>query len=152
MSDDSDDGVEFHVHEDGTRHAIMKINVRRTPWWRSPAMYRRFRWEILLIALYAAWAAAGILLWGLAWSNLLTSVAMLILLSSIVIRSISSYRIGYTMGIAAMPLAMTQPSPKEAAELIERASELWDPTPAAVAHTMEIERLERDVNRGNAGR
>lgn len=151
--DDPDwDGVEYHVHEDGTRHVTVNLEVkRRRSGWRSPQLWRVFRREIILIVAYAVWTAIGIVLWGWHVSNLLTSIAMLILLTSIIIRSVGAYRIGFAMGLQAMPVAMAQKTPKLSAELLERSSELWDPPPAAVAHTMEIERLERDVNRGHGG-
>lgn len=143
------EGVDFHVHEDGTRHATVNLEAfgNRPPWWRAPAMWRRFRWEIALIAAYTLWTSISIVLWGTHVGNLLTSLAMLLLLISAVVRSISSYRIGYAMGIQVFPMAMAQPSPKRAAELIERSSELWDPSPLSVSHTMEVERLEREVNK-----
>jgi hypothetical protein len=144
------EGVTFHTHEDGTRHVTVNIEMgtHRRPWWRSQRTWRIFRWEVVLIAVYTIWTAIGIVLWGWNIPTLLTSFAMLILLTSIIIRSINSYRMGFAMGLAAVPLAMAQPSPRRAAELIDRSSELWDPSPTAVAHTMAIERLERDVNRG----
>jgi hypothetical protein len=143
------EGVDFHVHEDGTRHATVNLQTfgPRPPWWRSPAMARRFRLEIILIVAYTLWTAVSVVLFGVHVANLLTSFAMLLLLFSIVVRSISAYRIGYAMGIQVFPMAMAQPSPKRAAELIERSSELWDPSPLAVSHTMEVERLEREVNK-----
>jgi hypothetical protein len=121
---------------------------------RRPVMSRRFWWHYRFdVALLGAYAISQLVLWQVThdWTGLLTITAMVLLLIAIVVRSSSAYRIGYGMGLMVVPLAMAQPTPDDANELVRRSSELWDPSPLMVAHQMEIERLERDVNRGNPG-
>lgn len=125
------------------------LRPRRTP-WRSRHFWRWYRYDVTLITLYLSFEVVSGFITG-NWVNMLTVLAMCILLVSIVLRSMSAYRVGFLMGVQAIPLAMGQPNAAAANELIERSSELWDPSPVVVAHQMEIERLEQEVNRGHAG-
>jgi hypothetical protein len=143
------EGVEVHEH-DGHAHMIVRLEPRpRAPWWRQPAMWRLHAVEFTVVAVFAA-VAVFVVATGGSLMYLWYAVVLCGVMVMAVLRAINAYRVGYRMGIEAMPLAMAQPTPKAAAELIDRGSELWDPTPSAVAHTMAIERLEREANRGSS--
>jgi hypothetical protein len=116
------------------------------PPWRNPRLLRIFMFEVCWIAGYTLFTLAGWLFWGGSWFSLLTSIALLGIMVCVIIRSVGAYRVGFRMGMDAFQFAMRQPSPQAAAELVARSAELWDPSPSAVAHTMEIERLEKHVN------
>lgn len=141
------EGVDFHVHDDGSHHLRVKVDKRRSSPWRTAVFYRYFKLEIALVCVQMLWTSLSIMIFGLDPWNLATNLAMGILFGTVVYRAVTAYRIGFAMGMQAVPLAMQQPSPKRAAELVQRSCELWDPSPLEVSHSMEVERLEREVNR-----
>lgn len=151
IEDDPDwENVHMHTHADGTHHLIVDYPVpERPPWWRQRQVWRYFRIEIGATAVYVAFLTVCVAVWDFSYiTSGATAAVVGLLMGAQIKRVLSAYRIGFAMGVAAVPLAMQQKTPRLAAELIDRSSQLWDPPPHAVAHTMEIERLERDVNRG----
>lgn len=117
------------------------------------ALFRLFPAEIILVAMYIVFIGVGVWRGYIHPVTIITSLVITALLVINIWRAVQAYRLGFNTGIDALHLAvkMGGDSPsaaaaKDGAELLLRSSELWDPSPAAVAHTMEIERLEKHAN------
>lgn len=111
-------------------------------------MARYFRIDLINTAIYLTFTIIMVVTGNTGWPFVITNVAVLLFLVTTIWRATISYRMGYQDGLAAYPLALSQPTVNDAAYLLEHSDELWKPTPTEVAHSMDIERLEREANGG----